>query len=129
MDSSHGMPSGGEQATMLISASIQCELRPRKPSYHLGDLPNLLAIEGRKGSLHTITNRTTISDGLTTRFDQDGSAFSIPESEDKFLPDPPTKDASGGARIAYGVNVKEEAQGKRTPGVVGGRTDPMMEQS
>lgn len=99
-------------------------------SYHLRDLPNLLAIEGRKGSLYTITNRTTISDGLTTLFDQDGSALSISESENKYLPDPPTKDASGGARIAYGVNVKEEAQGKRTAGVVGGgRTDPMIEQS
>ncbi len=66
----------------------------------------------------------TIFDGLTTLVDQDGSAFSIPESEDKYLPDPPTKDASGGARIAYGVNVKEEAQGKRTAGVVGGAQIP-----
>jgi Cu/Zn superoxide dismutase len=47
----------------------------------------------------------TISDGLTTLFDQDGTAFIIHESEDKYLPDPPTKDARGGARIACGVIV------------------------
>lgn len=79
-----------------------------------------MAIEGRKGSLYTIMNRTTISDGLTMFVDQDGTALTITESEDKYLPDPPTTDASGGARIAYGVNVKEEAQGKRTAGVVEG---------
>lgn len=55
--------------------------------------------------LYTITNRMTISDGLTTLFDQDGTAFIILESEDKYLPDPPTKDARGGARIACGVIV------------------------
>ena len=75
--------------------------------YHLGDLPNLLVTEGRKGSLYTITNRVTISGGLTTLFDKDGSAFIIHESEDKYLPDPPTKDAPGGARIACGVIVRE----------------------
>jgi Cu/Zn superoxide dismutase len=37
------------------------------------------------------------SDGLTTLFDTDGSAFIIHESEDEYLPDPPTKDAPGGA--------------------------------
>lgn len=75
--------------------------------YHLGDLPNLLVTEERKGSLYTITNRVTISDGLTTLFDKDGSAFIIHESADKYLPDPPTKDGPGGARIACGVIVKE----------------------
>ncbi len=75
--------------------------------YHLGDLPNLMVNEERKGSLYTITNRVTISDGLTTLFDRDGSAFIIHESEDKYVPDPPTKDAPGGARIACGVIVKE----------------------
>ena len=75
--------------------------------YHLGDLPNLMVGEGRKGSLYTITNRVTISDGLTTLFDKDGSAFVIHELEDRYLPDPPTKDAPGGARIACGVIVRE----------------------
>jgi Cu/Zn superoxide dismutase len=37
----------------------------------------------------------------------DGSAFIIHEFDDKYLPDPPTKDAPGGPRIACGVIVKE----------------------
>lgn len=75
--------------------------------YHLGDLPNLLVTEERKGSLYTITNRVTLSDGLTTLFDKNGSAFIIHEFEDKYLPDPPTKDGPGGPRIACGVIMKE----------------------
>lgn len=75
--------------------------------YHLGDLPNLMVTEERKGSLYTITSRVTISDGLTTLFDRDGSAFIIHEFDDKYVPDPPTKDAPGGPRIACGVIVRE----------------------
>jgi Cu/Zn superoxide dismutase len=37
----------------------------------------------------------------------DGSAFIIHEFDDKYLPDPVTKDAPGGPRIACGVIVKE----------------------
>src|SRR5437660_1890156 len=75
--------------------------------YHLGDLQNLFVNEDRKGSLYTITSRVTLSEGLNTLFDTDGSAFIIHELEDKYLPDPPTKDAPGGPRIACGVIVKE----------------------
>jgi Cu-Zn family superoxide dismutase len=75
--------------------------------YHLGDLPNLMVNEDRKGTLYTVTSRVTLSDGLNTLFDKDGSAFIIHEFEDKYLPDPPTKDAPGGPRIACGVIVKE----------------------
>lgn len=74
--------------------------------YHLGDLPNLNVNEDRKGSLYTITSRVTLSDGLNTLFDQDGSAFIVHELEDQYLPDPPTTDGPGGARIACGVIVK-----------------------
>ena len=75
--------------------------------YHLGDLPNLSVDENRKGSLYTITSRVTLSDGLNTLFDNDGSAFIIHEFQDKYVPDPPTKDAPGGPRIACGVIMKE----------------------
>jgi len=75
--------------------------------YHLGDLQNLSVDESRKGSLYTITSRVTLSDGLNSLFDKDGSAFIIHGLEDKYLPDPPTKDAPGGPRIACGVIVKE----------------------
>jgi superoxide dismutase, Cu-Zn family len=75
--------------------------------YHLGDLQNLSVNENRKSSLYTVTSRVTLSDGLNTLFDQDGSAFIIHELPDQYLPDPPTKDAPGGPRIACGVILKE----------------------
>ncbi len=75
--------------------------------YHLGDLPNLLVIElpngERRGSLLTVTSRITLSLGLNSVFDHDGSALVIHEFEDRYLPDPPHKDAPGGPRIACGV--------------------------
>ncbi len=75
--------------------------------YHLGDLQNLSVNDDRNGSLYTITSRVTLSEGLNTLFDKDGSAFIIHEFDDKYLPDPATKDAPGGPRIACGVIVKE----------------------
>jgi len=75
--------------------------------YHLGDLQNLSVDNDRKGSLYTVTSRVTLSSGLNTLFDSDGSAFIIHELQDKYLPDPPTKDAPGGPRIACGVIVKQ----------------------
>lgn len=75
--------------------------------YHLGDLPNLSVNEDRRGSLYTVTSRVTLSEGLTSLFDKDGSAFIIHELEDKYLPEPSTKDAPGGSRIACGVILKE----------------------
>lgn len=76
--------------------------------YHLGDLPNLMVDENRKGSLYTVTSRVTLSQGLIGLFDKDGSAFIIHGLEDKYLPDPPTKDAPGGPRIACGVITMEQ---------------------
>lgn len=75
--------------------------------YHLGDLQNLSVDENRKGSLYTITSRVTLSEELNTVFDKDGSAFIIHAFGDKYLPDPPAKDAPGGPRIACGVIVKD----------------------
>ncbi len=71
--------------------------------YHLGDLPNLVVDDNRKGTLYTITSRVTLAPGLTTLFDADGSAFIVHGVEDTYLPEPPTKDAPGGPRIACGV--------------------------
>lgn len=75
--------------------------------YHLGDLPNLSVDKDGSGSLYTITSRVTLSDGLNRVHDKDGSAFVIHAFRDQYLPDPPTKDAPGGPRIACGVIVKE----------------------
>lgn len=75
--------------------------------YHLGDLPSLVVDDKGVGTLYAVSSRVTLSDGLNTLFDQDGSAFIIHELDDQYLPDPPTKDAPGGSRIACGVIVRE----------------------
>ena len=75
--------------------------------YHLGDLPNLVVDGNRKGTLYAVTSRVTLGPGLTTLFDSDGSAFIIHDLEDKYLPDPRTKDAPGGPRIACGIIVRK----------------------
>lgn len=76
--------------------------------YHLGDLPNLLVNDKGVGTLYALSSRVTLSEGLNTLFDHDGSAFIIHELEDQYLPDPPTKDGPGGPRIACGVIVRED---------------------
>jgi Cu-Zn family superoxide dismutase len=63
--------------------------------YHLGDLPNLSVDGNRKGLLYTITSRVTLSDGLNSLFDKDGSAFIVHELPDQYPPNPPTKDGPG----------------------------------
>ncbi len=75
--------------------------------YHLGDLPNIVVDENRKGTLYTVTSRVTLSPGLTTLFDADGTSFIFHEFEDQYLPDPPTKNGPGGPRIACGVIMKK----------------------
>jgi Cu-Zn family superoxide dismutase len=74
--------------------------------YHLGDLQNLETDADGNGTLYTITSRVTLSPGLTTVFDQDGSAFIIHELPDLYKAQPPVQNAPGGPRIACGVIVK-----------------------
>jgi len=93
-----------------VNINSQASVNPSLANhpYHLGDLQNLSVDENRRGSLYTITSRVTLSPGdLNSLFDHDGSAFIVHELEDKYRPDPPTKDAPGGARIACGVIVKQ----------------------
>jgi len=75
--------------------------------HHLGDLPNLSVDENSNGSLYTITSRITLSDRLTTLFDKDSSAFIIHDLQNRYVPDPPTKYALGGPRVACVVIVEE----------------------
>ena len=71
--------------------------------YHLGDLPNLVVDEIRRNPLYHHESGNLLAPGLFTLFDADGSAFIVHGVEDKYLPEPPTKDAPGGPRIACGV--------------------------
>ncbi len=100
---------GHYDGNILAQVNPQANVSPGLANhpYHLGDLPNLWVDDERVGTLYVLSSRVTLSDGLNTLFDQDGSAFIIHELEDQYLPDPPTKDAPGGSRIACGVIVRE----------------------
>ena len=71
--------------------------------YHLGDLQNMEVDANRVGTLYTITSRVTLTPGLTTLFDSDGSAFIIHGLPDQYKAQPPVANAPGGPRIACGV--------------------------
>lgn len=77
---------------------------------HRGDLPNLIVNDGLQGRLNTTTQRVTLSDGLTTVFDEEsgkvGSAIVIHAREDRFGLYPTTNGDSG-PRIACGVIVRK----------------------
>src|SRR3981189_2402388 len=52
-----------------------------------GDLPNLPVNEAGAGRLNATTDRVTLSDGPTTLFDGDGSAFIIHANPDDQVPE------------------------------------------
>ncbi len=72
---------------------------------HAGDLPNLIVNEDGNGYLAARTDRVTLTDGPTTLFDADGSAFIIHANTD----DQVTNAGNGGsgARIACAVVVPD----------------------
>jgi Cu-Zn family superoxide dismutase len=71
--------------------------------YHMGDLPNLKVGADGKGELDATTTRVTISDGLLTLLDADGSAIIIHANPDQGITGEPKSGLSGGPRVACGV--------------------------
>ena len=80
--------------------------------FHMGDLINIEAKSDGKGKLKTITSRVTLSDGLLSLFDADGSAFIIHDDKDTYCPGNslvpgdgknPVPGCAGGARFACGI--------------------------
>jgi Cu-Zn family superoxide dismutase len=67
---------------------------------HAGDLPNLIVRGNGKGHMNDKTTRFTLSGGLTTVFDADGSALVIHAGADDGVTDPT---GNSGARVACGV--------------------------
>ena len=67
---------------------------------HGGDLPNLVANDAGNGRLNATSDRATLSAGLTSLFDGDGSSLIIHAGEDDQLTDPT---GNSGGRIACGV--------------------------
>jgi superoxide dismutase, Cu-Zn family len=70
---------------------------------HLGDLPNLIVNEDGIGHLDAKTDRVTLSEGTSTLFDADGSAFIIHANMDNQTTDVASggpANGNSGARIA-----------------------------
>ncbi len=70
---------------------------------HAGDLPNLSVNGAGQGRLNATTDRVTLTDGPTTLFDADGSAFIIHANPDDQVTN--VGNGGSGARIACGVIV------------------------
>ena len=69
---------------------------------HAGDLPNLIVNGAGAGHLDGTTDHATLTPGLTSVFDANGSALIIHAGEDDLVTDPT---GNSGARIACGVIV------------------------
>jgi Cu-Zn family superoxide dismutase len=70
--------------------------------FHLGDLVNINVNDGY-GEMRTTTTRVTLSDGPTSIFDEDGSAFIIHINSDTFCPNGEEAGCAGGGRLACGI--------------------------
>ncbi len=86
------------------SAQTQTPATDVNHPFHMGDLVNLVVLEG-KGNMKTTTNRVTLTQGRLTLFDADGSAFIIHTQEDTYCDQEAElrKGCAGGARDAYGI--------------------------
>jgi len=71
--------------------------------FHMGDLPNLKVGADGKGELDATTTRVTLSDGLLSLLDADGSAIIIHGNPDQGITGEPKSGLSGGPRVACGV--------------------------
>jgi Cu-Zn family superoxide dismutase len=70
---------------------------------HAGDLPNLYVAKNGSGRYQVLDDKITLSSGVNTIFDSDGSALVIHAAGDDDITDPT---GNSGDRIACGVIVK-----------------------
>lgn len=70
--------------------------------FHMGDLINIRSHNGF-AVLHTTTSRVTLSPGVLSLFDDDGSAFIVHTNEDTYCPDGVVAGCAGGSRDACGI--------------------------
>ena len=66
--------------------------------YHMGDIPNLIADKKGVAELEYLTSRISLSAGLLSVFDENGSAIVVHAGEDLGTPN-----NAGGARIGCGI--------------------------
>ncbi len=72
------------------------------PGAHAGDLPNLVVNVAGNGHLNATSDRATLSPGLRSVFDANGSALVIHANWDDQVTDPT---GNSGGRIACGIIV------------------------
>jgi Cu-Zn family superoxide dismutase len=75
--------------------------------YHMGDLPNLVVGDDGKGTMTAVTTRVTLTDGLLSVFDSDGTAIIVHANPDQGITGEPKSGVSGGPRAACGVLTKK----------------------
>jgi superoxide dismutase, Cu-Zn family len=71
--------------------------------FHLGDLINVNVNSRGQGAMATVTSRVTLSPGVLSVFDADGSAIVIHTGTDTYCPDGNVAGCAGGSRAACGV--------------------------
>jgi Cu-Zn family superoxide dismutase len=71
--------------------------------FHSGDLVNLEVNGNGAGSMHTTTSRITLSPGVLSVFDVNGSAIVIHANPDTYCPAGAVTGCAGGARVACGI--------------------------
>jgi Cu/Zn superoxide dismutase len=74
--------------------------------FHMGDLPNLVADASGKATLKAVTTRVTLSAGLLSVFDGDGTAIIVHGNPDQGVTGEAKSGVSGGPRVACGVVTK-----------------------
>ena len=86
------------------SAQDQVPANDINHPFHMGDLVNLTVRDG-KGTMKHTTSRVTLSPGVLTLFDADGSAFIIHTNEDTYCDEDNElkKGCAGGPRDACGI--------------------------
>ena len=75
--------------------------------FHMGDIPQISAGANGKATMKIATTRVTLSDGLLSLFDADGSAIIIHGNPDQGITGAAGSGVSGGPRIACGVIEKK----------------------
>jgi Cu-Zn family superoxide dismutase len=75
--------------------------------YHMGDIPQISAGANGKATMKIVTTRVTLSDGLLSLFDSDGSAIIVHGNPDQGISGEAGSGVSGGPRIACGVIEKK----------------------
>lgn len=71
--------------------------------FHAGDLPSITIDENGKGTLEAITTRVTLSDGLLTILNEEGTSLMVHANPDPYKGGEHGSGVSGGPRLVCGI--------------------------